>query len=325
VPVVREVYGRLPTNHSRVGALRLLATIATREAEQAILDLVVSHRGEDGQPGIWFAWGSGGQPRHVDVFFPEILGFLDDPEQRWGVLALLTKAHSQGLLAATDLSSWCEPLLAATREIRRRLKRRQRPEPGPWCWSDSYAGDAGDAAALLDLLGRCGGAAAVKELRIVLRFTDPYLRAWAAASLVRLGEHVDQDEIQALAERDEARRIVARALQETGRLDELPEELRSQEAFARAEMFDWLTFPTELDGPPGALELEAVVDTHDGGTLYVFRFENESEWYAGIAGPYPAAGPPAIDGGGMTFSDFTRWDERTPAEHVAAIVGGLPD
>jgi hypothetical protein len=308
VPVVREMYPRLKTKHGRTGALRLLANIGTREAEETIVDLCVAHQGEKIEPGIWFAW-AGDPPNHVDVLFPRVLDLLGDETHTWGVLSLILGARRDGTLNADDLV----PLVAQARELRRKLRRRQRPEPGPWSWKDDYVSDSGDAEILVDLLGRCGGPAAVKELRASLKaYTDPLLHAWTVASLVRLDEEVDPREVGRAAERPESRSAIVRALQEKGRLTELPEHLRSPDALAEAEMVDWLTHPNELAHPPEAIELEGVFTAGDHGEVHLFRFRDEGEWHAGIAG------------GPLTFSDFEPWDSRSPQEHVQAIVDGLP-
>lgn len=324
VPIVRETFGRLATEHDRVGALRLLANIGTREAEHAILELSLRHRHDEVQPGIWFAW-AGDDPSHPDVLFPDVLELMDDPEQRWSVLSLLLGARASGVLSGADVAGHADVLAGAARDERRKLRRRQREEPGDWCWRDAYAEARTDVAMLLDLLGHCGGPAAVEELRAALgAYTDPQLRAWATASLVRLEEGVDAAEIVGAAERAETRSIIARALDEHGRLEELPAHLRTQAAFAEAEMVDWLVFPTELGRPPDALELEAPIDAGDHGTMYLFRFLSDGKWYAGVAGPYPAGREPVVDGGGMTFSAFEPWDARSPGEHAQAIVDALP-
>jgi hypothetical protein len=321
LPIAREIYAGLDKS-ARIGVLRLLANLGTREAEQAIVDLAMAHRDEE--PGIWFAWGMHGGPRHVDVFFPRVLDLLGHEAHSWGVVSLLVSAREEGAVAPRDLDSYGDALVAVAREQRRKLKRRQRPEPGPWLYGDDYSVASAEASALLDLLGHCGGKAVVKELRVALTYVDPRLHAWAVAALVRLDEELDPREIGRAAERAETRRIVARALQEKGRLDELPEHLRAQPALAEAEMVDWLSHPSELDRPPDEISLEAVVDAGAHRQVYVFRFRDGDEWLAGIAGPYPSDGPPAIDGGGATFSDFEPWDSRTPEQHAQAIIDSLP-
>jgi len=109
------------------------------------------------------------------------------------------------------------------------------------------------------------------------------------------------------------------------RLERFPARWRTWDAFACAEMVQWLNYPTELGEPPAAIEKVKVIQETSGGevlSLYIWRFREEPNgpWLVGISGPYELAGTPQPVHGHLTFSQFTRWDASTPEEHVGAIV-----
>jgi hypothetical protein len=78
--------------------------------------------------------------------------------------------------------------------------------------------------------------------------------------------------------------------------------------------------------PPEAIERLARYVVHTDGeerqVFYLFRFrhsqfpeERPGDWFVGVAGPYPFAGPPRI-GGKHTFSKFRRYEAKELMDHV---------
>ena len=120
-----------------------------------------------------------------------------------------------------------------------------------------------------------------------------------------------------------------------GRETLFPLAFRTQEAFAESEMVNWLIFPTELGRAPDKIELEAIVprDTPSGAVqYYVFRFRTlpphwaaKDGWLAGGAGPFLTKDGPTTEGGGDTFSTFTRWESKTTEEHARELTGVIGD
>lgn len=136
------------------------------------------------------------------------------------------------------------------------------------------------------------------------------------------------------AENVETCKVLWEVLQAYERLDVFPEEYRTWEHLARADLVFWLCHPNELTSPPDEIELTATVDapsaTSDSpAQYYVFRYRvtephwaAKDGWMAGIAGPYETAGGPQPHGRG-TFSRFEAYDSRTPEEHVRVTHEGL--
>jgi len=88
----------------------------------------------------------------------------------------------------------------------------------------------------------------------------------------------------------------------------------------------WLCHPNELAAAPDEIELMARVpvpgDTSSDLRYFVFRYRTkpphwaaDKGWLAGVAGPYPSAGPVTSSASG-TFSRFEAWESRTAEEHV---------
>jgi len=102
-------------------------------------------------------------------------------------------------------------------------------------------------------------------------------------------------------------------------------------------MVRWLVYPTELGRVPDQIELKKVVSVDAGGTdgvldYYLFRFRTlpphwaaKNGWMAGVAGPFLQKDGPTTEAQGDTFSEFERWDSRTPEEHVGDVRELLED
>jgi hypothetical protein len=96
-------------------------------------------------------------------------------------------------------------------------------------------------------------------------------------------------------------------------------------------MVDWLMYPTELNAVPDEIELMKVVTVDTGLTdgiydYYLFRFRTHEPhwaakdgWMAGVSGPYLRKDEPTTESLGDTFSSFTKWDAKTPDEHVGDV------
>jgi hypothetical protein len=118
-------------------------------------------------------------------------------------------------------------------------------------------------------------------------------------------------------------------LRDVGRLDLFPEKWRTREAFAAANMVNWLLYPTELGHEPDELRRMAVftsLQPEGERAIYVWKFRTgQGPWYAGISGPYERNGDPVPLQGDLTFSRFDEWDAATVEEHVEAVVKTLAE
>jgi len=108
-----------------------------------------------------------------------------------------------------------------------------------------------------------------------------------------------------------------------------PQEWCTRDAFAAADMVEWLSYPTELGREPDELEKMAVFEARspDGPVaLYVWRFKGtDGKWLAATSGPYLLVGEPAPCSGGSTFSSFEEWDSATAEEHAHSVLETLDE
>jgi hypothetical protein len=198
-------------------------------------------------------------------------------------------------------------------------------------WEDAYQESRQDAALLLDLLGHFPGDHVEEQLREALEYKDPRLKHFALVSLLRLGKPVDKKHVEDVAGHAEMRNWLYINLKQLGKSSLFPESYRTQKAFAEADMVHWLIFPTELNRAPDEIELMKVVTVDTGlpdgiYDYYLFRFRTKEPhwaakdgWIAGVSGPYLRKDEPTTEPLGGTFSTFTKWDAKTPEEHVGDI------
>jgi hypothetical protein len=170
-----------------------------------------------------------------------------------------------------------------------------------------------------------------EQLREALEYKDPRLKHFALVSLLRLGKPVDKMHVEDVACHAEMRNRLFVTLKQFGKSSLFPDQFRTQKSFAEADMVNWLIYPTELNRVPDEIELMKVVtvDTGLAGGVYdyyLFRFRTKEPhwaakdgWMAGVSGPYLSKDQPTTEALGDTFSTFTNWDSKTPAEHVGEI------
>jgi hypothetical protein len=322
IPIVDEVYARLPTPFSRSLALRLLANLRSREAAAVLARLLAAPPDpRDDLETIW--WET--EPRHADLLLPALLTRLADERSRAYVFDLALR------LAATEPIPPEHAAVLASASVAE--LRALRPSAG-----ESFDWDARDLDGALDrryraerALSVIGSASAsseaVEELERWTRL-DTVPAAAAVMSLLRLGHAPEPTAVARVAADPEARRRLFNGLTELDRLELMPPEHRTQEALAESELVEWLTYPAELGRPPTAIEFAELVsaDTEEGPVdLYVFRFRakggrlRRGSWFAGVAGPYRRKDAPTTRGGDMTFSAFTPWDEQSPLDHAELV------
>ena len=179
------------------------------------------------------------------------------------------------------------------------------------------------------VLGYFPGAETIVHLLGALAFYDPRLKYFALASLLRLGQAVEANDIAAVAVSSEMRNELYRKLEQLHKLDLYPAAYRTQAAFAESDMVNWLSYPTELARVPDEIQLgKSITVETEGGELiyYVFRFRSDSShwaaekgWMAGVSGPFIASAPPGHHSLGETFSTLDPWESKTPEEHLGNI------
>jgi diadenosine tetraphosphatase ApaH/serine/threonine PP2A family protein phosphatase len=173
---------------------------------------------------------------------------------------------------------------------------------GLWLVFRAYAGGRRAYAALLDRI-------------------EPVMRSLQA------GEDPHPGHLERFAADRGTRKVLYEALVHHEKQSLFPAAHLTQESMAEADLAAWLNHPNELGALPDEIELMATLPSPGDETrrYFVFRFRMNDPhwaakdgWLAGVAGPYPAAGPVEVSGAG-TFSRFQPWESQTPEEHLRAV------
>jgi len=316
---------------AKAEALALLMRIEDRRAAEAVVEIVRRHARDGHVPRLPLGLYAS-HPQHADVFFPELLTYLDVPKLAFSIAALALMFATAHQLEPGLLVPSADRLLVLYRRRRNQLVPAQQPVGSAWMWEPTYHRRRWQAGALLDLLGHVPTPDVEAELRRALDdYSDPRLRLYAVLSLLRHDQEVDPAEVANVAENAEARKFLFDGLQKLERFHLYPQELRTQAVLAESDLVNWLIHPTELGRSPDAIELMQVVpfDTEtDAGwaDYYLFRFRTDPPhwaarygWIAGVAGPFLRKDAPTIQALGDTFSAFTPWDRKSPGEHVEDV------
>ena len=233
-------------------------------------------------------------PQHAEVFFPELLDYLDVPKSgildlRAGVVVrrgAAIRARARSCRQPTDSR-------ASTPNGGTSCCRSSGPDGVAWRWRPRYHRRRWQAGVLLDLLGHTPTPAVEAELRrAVAEYTDPRLRLYALLSLLRHDQEVDPASSPRSLPIPKSRKWLFDGLQKLERTRLYPAEYRNQAALAESDLVNWLIHPTELGRAPDEIELVRAIP-FDTGTdagwadYYLFRFRTES---AALGGPLRLAG-----------------------------------
>lgn len=316
------------SRHARAEALRLLMRIEDRRAAEAVMEIIRRHARSGGVAKLPIGMYTH-DPQHADVFYPELLQYLDVPQLSFSICALTLAFAGSHQFESAMLDSSAESILSLYRQRRDKLIPSQRVDGISWRWADRYHRRRWQAGILLDLLGHIQVPEVEAELRLALgEYTDPRLRLYALLSLLRHNQEVDAEIAGAIAADPESRKWLYDGLQKLERTQLYPARFRTQAALAESDLVNWLIHPTELGRAPDEIELVTTIpfDTEtDAGwaDYYLFRFRTEPPhwsarygWLAGVSGPFLRKDQPTIQALGDTFSAFTPWDRKSPLEHV---------
>jgi hypothetical protein len=271
-------------------------------------------------------------PQHAEVFFPELLEYLDVPSLAFSICALALSFSAGHQLEPGALVPAADAILGLYVPRRDKLLPVQRPDGVAWRWERRYHRRRWQAGVLLDLLGHTPTPTVEADLRrAIAEYTDPRLRLYALLSLLRHDQDGDPAVAADIATDPEARKWLFDGLQKLERTYLYPAEHRTQAALAESDLVNWLIHPTELGRAPEEIELVTAVpfDTEtDAGwaDYYLFKFRTDAPhwaarygWLAGVAGPFLRKDQPTIQALGDTFSGFTPWDRKPRTEHIEDV------
>ena len=202
------------------------------------------------------------EPRHPEVFFPEILEYSEVEGFEWDINLLLLCYLHKGAVKPETVTAYGETLLVRYRNCSDKLMRMQKPESGAWMWEEPYEELRSKGALYIDLLGYFPEPHVKEVVRQVLSFTDPRLKFFAVLGLLRQGEDIEAKDLIDVAASAEVRNYLFDELKTLGKLSLFPEEFRTQAALAESNMVNWLIYPTELGCAPDEIELMHVATMH---------------------------------------------------------------
>ncbi|MHA7057201.1 hypothetical protein ACWGOQ_0008290 [Aquimarina sp. M1] len=201
-----------------------------------------------------------------------------------------------------------------------------------WVWNDqSYMDNRANSGIILDLLGYCKNLVSLVELKeSVAYYLDTKPLFFATVSLWRRNIDIDSEVLLAISKEDETRGLLYVFLKELNQLQYFPKEYLNQEDLSRADMVNWLVYPTELARVPTKIELVEVftIEYDDVGPadFYLWKFMADNEtwkkdgYMTGLSGPFIRSESPTMDAYGYTFSAFTIFKEKSPKEHFDEII-----
>jgi hypothetical protein len=303
--------------------LTLVASAGTRRGAEVLASLVERHGWPERRYARFFI-ELHKNVDHAEALFPTLLEVADGPTIELGDMVLL--ALRRGTLRPERIASTAMvrglPARMADLVEQVRANRGKRR-------SDEVANTEGELAMLLDLAAYAGAEEVVTILRRAADLEQKRPAAFAVASLVQRKEAVPDETIARLAADPAVRVTLYALLRAAGATERIPAEYRSRDAFAEADMVQWLSHAGELGCAPDAIELMTVFEAKRAGedvVLYVWRFRGEpGVWKASVSGVYPARPPEGPLQGDSTFSRFDDWSDDSADGHARAILDTLSE
>ena len=329
LPHVVERYHRW-TPRARAEALRLLMRIEDRRAAEAVMNIVRRHaRAGNVQrlPAGLYAHA----PQHAEVFFPELLDYLDVTRNcifdlcAWHCRSRLDTSSKPGRTAAGGrLRSWPSTPRSAVDSCRAQRLRRSRlalaaaisPPPLAGRNSTGLTGAHADAGRRSrDAEGGCRvHRPAATSVRALVALAARSGRGPGGCGRGCRRSRIAKMALRRFAEVRADPPLSGRVSDPGGAGGIGPGKLADS--------------PDRAGPRPEEIELVQAVqfDTAtDAGwaDYYLFRFRTDAphwaaryDWLAGVAGPFLRKDQPTIQAQGDTFSAFTPWDRKSIAEHL---------
>lgn len=325
VPLIEPVYAKMPDGRRRDALLATLGAIATREAADAFMTCIRQH-----------GWPSRPYQRvYSELFklmaFPEVM--LPDVLLTAGDCAtdvgdVIIAAIAKGTIQPQRLDGQLNPLapfvIKNVKSLMKKVAKHQKTDGIEWRFAEKYHYLRHRLCMLLDLAGRLKHPKLPALISGLLDFADPRIVTFAALALLRQGQNVGKTPLNVASRCHETRAILFQELRAMGMEQRFPEKWRTWEAFAAAQMVEWLLYPAELGREPDELELAYThwLDKRRKVVAYVWKFRVADEpWLAGVSGPHQLRGEPHPVNGGMTFSCFDEWTSATPVAHLEKCMG----
>lgn len=320
--LVRANYEKSDEN-TRLALLTLVAATATEEGARLIVELVRAHGWTKWTHQRLFSELSKNLP-YANILFPDLLEAKQAPMVSLGDMLIralhgehLDPERLEGSEIETSLTARIDALVAEV-EKNRGGKR-----------SGDSVNAIGELAMRYDLAGYIGPPGVIVRLHQALALPETWACMFAIVSLLRRKAEVPHEPIVRVAKDPATRATLYVLLKDLGVTSRIPAEYRTRDAFAEANMVEWLSHPGELGEPPAAIEKMAITNTRHRDkdvSLYVWRFRaHDGKWKAGVSGPYDIDAPEGPLRGSATFSRFDAWEKCSAEEHASAVLKTLQE
>lgn len=279
-----QLYRQLGSNsRARHQLLRLLAASGQRAALAAFTELIVTDPpGNANEALLAFVPLFQHKSYPPDALFPRLLDALHDATLATVVLDLANYLVRSRRLVRHPAAGRVERISALLSGVVGRLARLEE-HPGEFARSPAelnqmVSDSTGLVVALVNALALIGDARVTGKLHQTLELSHRRIRTEAASALARLGDERGTDVLVEMAAEPVVRLRALAALEEIDQLEKVPEEHRSQEARAAAELAVRLALPTYFGAPPLTIELVDSCRQHWPGyeqavDCYLFRYE----------------------------------------------------
>lgn len=297
---VARLYRRLgPSSRARHQLLHLLAGSGQRRALETFSELMVSDPpGDSHEVLLSFVPLFQHKTYPPESLFPRLLDALHDATLATVVLDLANYLTRSRRLARHPASGRVDRLSSLLSGVVMRLARlEERPDEfaqSPAELNQIVSDSTGLVVALTNALALIGDRRVTGKLHQTLELSHRRIRTEAASALATLGDERGTEVLVEMAAEPVVRLRALSTLDALDQLEKVPEEHRSAEARAEAELAVRLALPTYFGTPPKRLALVDSCRRHWPGyaeavDCYLFRYEYDFGGRPlegiGIAGP----------------------------------------
>lgn len=318
---IQEVYPNLPQNPEILfSCLRVLSEINTSESVQLLVKLLVEN-----QPDLEHSYCTLFIPLESDTkngrfLFPELFKLLKNDKYKYTIYCLAFQYCDEKAVEGTVFKDYRDQVVSDWNEA---FTKRDKADNG----SDDFDDINSLIAVIADFSFIFPLDAEIKSL-LDKSLNDPLpkISLCSAKSLLRHGEKVSDERLEALAAIPETRLYLYEELENLKMAQRFPEKYHNQASFAEANMVTWLSSPFEFGRPPNKIELIATREIHrigNEGRVYLFKYfynDDDDGWMVGLSGPQPLEMNKMSTSGSLTFSHFNKLDAMIIDEHFASFL-----
>jgi hypothetical protein len=136
IPVVVELFEKF-SDQGKCGAQFVLTELSSRDASEAFMTLVRNHAPTGKLPQLVVS-RLVDNPRHADIFFPEILKYAGNPKLASEIYRLCLAYCDAKLIPPATLVPFTDQVLKSYAQLADKLWPAQKDQGIAWMWDDNY-------------------------------------------------------------------------------------------------------------------------------------------------------------------------------------------